>query len=78
MRGSAARIIAIAPFFGYARQDRKKNGREPISAKLVANQFEAAGATALMAVDLHSPQIQGFFDPRFDNLTAMRATQSRG
>lgn len=73
MRGSASSITAIAPFFGYARQDRKKNGREPVSAKLIANQFKAAGATALMAVDLHSPQVQGFFDPVFDNLTAMRA-----
>lgn len=76
-RASASNVTAIAPFYGYARQDRKKDGREPISAKLLANLYEAAGATSLMAVDLHIPQIQGFFDPVFDNLTAMRALRKR-
>jgi ribose-phosphate pyrophosphokinase len=70
-RASAKRITAIMPFFGYARQDRKSEGRESISAKLVANCFEAAGADRLMSVDLHSGQIQGFFDGPFDHLVAM-------
>jgi ribose-phosphate pyrophosphokinase len=59
------------PFFGYGRQDRKAEGREPITAKLVANMFTAAGANRLMSVDLHSGQIQGFFDGPFDHLVAM-------
>jgi ribose-phosphate pyrophosphokinase len=70
-RASAKRITAVAPLFAYARQDRKAASREPISAKLVANMFVAAGATRLLSVDLHSGQIQGFFDPPFDHLTAM-------
>jgi ribose-phosphate pyrophosphokinase len=70
-RASAKSITAVMPFFGYARQDRKAEGREPITAKLVANMFEAAGADRLMSVDLHSGQIQGFFDPPFDHLVAM-------
>lgn len=70
-RASAKRITAVAPFFAYARQDRKAASREPISAKLVANMFAGAGATRLLSVDLHSGQIQGFFDPPFDHLTAM-------
>ena len=70
-RASAKRITAVAPFYGYARQDRKAEGREPITAKLVANMFEAAGAKRLISVDLHSGQIQGFFDGPVDHLTAM-------
>jgi ribose-phosphate pyrophosphokinase len=70
-RASAKRITAVMPFYGYGRQDRKAEGREPITAKLVANMFEAAGATRLVSVDLHSGQIQGFFDAPFDHLTAM-------
>jgi len=70
-RASAKRITAVAPFYGYARQDRKASGREPITAKLVANMFEAAGANRIVSVDLHSGQIQGFFDGPVDHLTAM-------
>ena len=70
-RASAKRITAVSPFYGYARQDRKAEGREPITAKLVANMFKAAGANRLMSVDLHSGQIQGFFDGPVDHLTAM-------
>jgi ribose-phosphate pyrophosphokinase len=70
-RASAKRITAVMPFFGYGRQDRKAEGREPITAKLVANMFAAAGANRLMSLDLHSGQIQGFFDPPFDHLVAM-------
>jgi ribose-phosphate pyrophosphokinase len=70
-RGSAKRITAVMPFYGYARQDRKAEGREPITAKLVANMFAAAGANRLMSVDLHSGQIQGFFDGPFDHMVAM-------
>ena len=70
-RASAKRITAVAPFYGYARQDRKSEGREPITAKLVANMFKVAGAKRLISVDLHSGQIQGFFDGPVDHLTAM-------
>jgi ribose-phosphate pyrophosphokinase len=70
-RASARRITAVCPFFGYARQDRKSAGREPISAKLVVNILQAAGADRILSVDLHSGQIQGFFDGPFDHLTAM-------
>ena len=70
-RASAKRITVVAPFFGYGRQDRKAEGREPITAKLVANLFSAAGAKRLVSVDLHSGQIQGFFDGPVDHLTAM-------
>ena len=70
-RASAKRITAVAPFYGYGRQDRKSAGREPITAKLVANMFKAAGADRLVSVDLHSGQIQGFFDGPVDHLTAM-------
>ena len=69
-RASAKRIIAVCPFYGYARQDRKAEGREPITAKLVANMFAAAGATRLVSIDLHSGQIQGFFDGPVDHLQA--------
>jgi ribose-phosphate pyrophosphokinase len=70
-RASAKRITAVCPFYGYARQDRKAEGREPITAKLVADMFKAAGAKRLLSVDLHSGQIQGFFDGPVDHLTAM-------
>ena len=70
-RASAKRITAVCPFFPYARQDRKAEGREPISAKLLANLFAAAGASRLVSLDLHSGQIQGFFDGPWDHLTAM-------
>jgi ribose-phosphate pyrophosphokinase len=70
-RASVKRITAVMPFYGYARQDRKADGREPITAKLVANMFAGAGADRLMSLDLHSGQIQGFFDQPFDHLVAM-------
>ena len=70
-RASAKRITAVIPNYGYARQDRKAEGREPITAKLVANLFASVGANRLMSVDLHSGQIQGFFDGPVDHLTAM-------
>ena len=70
-RASAKRITAVAPFYGYSRQDRKASGREPITARLVADLFAAAGADRLISVDLHSGQIQGFFDGPVDHLTAM-------
>ena len=71
-RASAKRITAVCPFYGYARQDRKAEGREPITAKLVADLFKAAGANRMIvSVDLHSGQIQGFFDGPVDHLTAM-------
>ncbi len=68
---SAKRITVVMPFYGYARQDRKSSGREPITARLVANLFETAGAKRLLSVDLHSGQIQGFFNGPVDHLTAM-------
>jgi ribose-phosphate pyrophosphokinase len=67
-RASARRITAVMPYFGYARQDRKTGGRTPISAKLVANLITRAGAHRVLAMDLHSGQIQGFFDIPTDNL----------
>ncbi len=69
-RASAKRITVVTPFFGYARQDKKSRGREPISARLMADLFAAAGAGRLMAVDLHTAQIQGFFDGPVDHLFA--------
>ena len=69
-RASAKRITAVCPYYGYARQDRKSTGREPITAKLVADMLSAAGADRVVSVDLHSGQIQGFFDVPFDHLTA--------
>ena len=70
-RASAKRITAVCPFYGYARQDRKASGREPITAKLVADVLRVAGANRIVSVDLHSGQIQGFFDGPVDHLTAM-------
>jgi ribose-phosphate pyrophosphokinase len=70
-RASAKRITVVAPFYGYARQDKKHRGREPISARLVADLFRTAGADRLMSVDLHTAQIQGFFDGPVDHLWAM-------
>ena len=70
-RASAKRITVVAPFFPYARQDKKHKGREPISARLVTDLFKAAGANRVMSVDLHSPQIQGFFDGPVDHLWAL-------
>ena len=67
-RASAGRITAVIPYFGYARQDRKAKGRDPISAKLVAYMIEAAGADRVLTMDLHASQIQGFFDIPVDNL----------
>ena len=67
-RASAGSIVAVMPYFGYARQDRKVKARTPISAKLVADLLTAAGATRVLAVDLHAGQIQGFFDIPFDHL----------
>jgi ribose-phosphate pyrophosphokinase len=69
-RASAKRITAVCPFYGYARQDRKAEGREPITARLVADMFKAAGAKRMISIDLHSGQIQGFFDGPVDHLTA--------
>ena len=69
-RASAARITAVIPYFGYARQDRKAASREPITAKLVAELLEKAGANRVITMDLHSDQIQGFFNVPVDNLTA--------
>ncbi len=70
-RASARRITVVAPFFGYARQDKKSRGREPVSARLMADLFLTAGADRLMAVDLHTAQIQGFFDGPVDHLFAL-------
>jgi len=67
-RASAGRITAVIPYFGYARQDRKAKARDPISAKLVANLLTSAGADRVLTMDLHAPQIQGFFDIPVDNM----------
>ena len=67
-RASAGRIVAVMPYFGYARQDRKAKARDPITAKLVANLITAAGATRVLTMDLHAAQIQGFFDIPVDHL----------
>ena len=70
-RASAKRITVVAPFYPYARQDKKGRGREPISARLVADLYKAAGADRIMSIDLHASQIQGFFDGPVDHLLAM-------
>jgi ribose-phosphate pyrophosphokinase len=70
-RASAKRITVVVPFYGYARQDKKHRGREPISARLMADLFKTAGADRLMTVDLHTSQIQGFFDGPVDHLFAL-------
>jgi ribose-phosphate pyrophosphokinase len=70
-RASAKRITAVCPYYGYARQDRKSEGREPITARLVADLFKAAGAKRMISIDLHAGQIQGFFDGPVDHLTAL-------
>lgn len=70
-RASAKRITVVAPFYPYSRQDKKGRGREPISARLIADLFKAAGADRIMSVDLHAAQIQGFFDGPVDHLFAM-------
>jgi ribose-phosphate pyrophosphokinase len=70
-RASAKRITVVAPFYPYARQDKKGRGREPISARLIADLFKVAGADRIMSIDLHAAQIQGFFDGPVDHLFAM-------
>jgi ribose-phosphate pyrophosphokinase len=70
-RASARRVTAVCPFYGYARQDRKAEGREPISARLLADLLTVAGADRVVTVDLHTGQIQGFFDCPVDHLTAV-------
>src|SRR5207342_2698459 len=70
-RASAKRISCVMPFYGYARQDKKHRGREPISARLMADLFKAAGADRLICVDLHAAQIQGYFDGPVDHLFAL-------
>lgn len=70
-RASARTVNVVMPYYGYARQDRKARSREPITAKLVANLLETAGATRVIALDLHAPQIQGFFDILIDHLLAV-------
>lgn len=70
-RASARTINVVMPYYGYARQDRKARAREPITAKLVANLLETAGATRVIVLDLHAPQIQGFFDILIDHLVAV-------
>lgn len=69
-RASARSVNVVNPYYGYARQDRKARSREPITAKLVANLLETAGASRVIAIDLHAPQIQGFFDIPIDHLVA--------
>ena len=80
-RASARHITAVVPYYGYARQDRKTRGREPITAKLVANLMQTSGITRLVTIDLHAGQIQGFFDVPVDNIYAtpilLRELQSR-
>src|ERR1700761_7037683 len=70
-RASAKRITVVMPFWGYSRQDKKHRGREPISARLIADMFLVAGADRIMTVDLHTAQIQGFFDGPVDHLFAL-------
>ncbi len=70
-RASAKRVIAVCPYYGYSRQDKKARSREPITGRLVADMLAAAGADRVISVDLHTGQIQGFFDAPFDHLTAL-------
>ncbi|MFM8852669.1 MAG: ribose-phosphate diphosphokinase, partial [Acidimicrobiaceae bacterium] len=70
-RASAKRVTAVCPFYGYERQDRKAEGREPITARLIADMFKAAGSKRMVSIDLHSGQIQGFFEGPVDHLTAI-------
>lgn len=70
-RASAKSVTAVCPYYGYSRQDRKAEGREPITAKLLADMMGAAGAERIVSVDLHTGQIQGFFDGPLDHLTAL-------
>jgi len=70
-RGSAKRITVVLPFYPYARQDKKHKGREPISARLMADLYKTAGADRILTVDLHTAQVQGFFDGPVDHLFAM-------
>jgi ribose-phosphate pyrophosphokinase len=70
-RASAKRITVVMPYYGYSRQDKKHRGREPISARLIADLFKTAGADRLMSVDLHTDQIQGYFDGPVDHLVAL-------
>jgi ribose-phosphate pyrophosphokinase len=70
-RASAKRIVAVVPFYGYARQDRKARSREPITARLIADMYEGAGVDRVVSVNLHSGQIQGFFNQPLDHLTAL-------
>jgi ribose-phosphate pyrophosphokinase len=70
-RASAKRITVVMPFWGYSRQDKKHRGREPISARLIADMFKTAGANRIMTIDLHTAQIQGFFDGPVDHLFAL-------
>ena len=75
-RASAGRITAVIPYYGYARQDRKAKARDPITAKLVANMLEAAGADRVLTMDLHAAQIQGYFDIPVDHLLGMPIIQN--
>src|SRR5215210_2149968 len=68
---SAHRVIAVTPWFGYSRQDKKSTGREPISARVVAKQLEAVGADRVLTMDLHAGQVQGFFSKPVDHMTAL-------
>jgi len=70
-RASAKRIVAVCPYYGYSRQDKKALGREPITARMVADLFQATGVDRVISVDLHTGQIQGFFNRPFDHLTAL-------
>ena len=74
-RASAKRIVAVVPYYGYSRSDKKTLAREAIGAKLVADMYEAAGVDRMMSVDLHTGQIQGFYDDPFDHLTALPLLQ---
>ncbi len=74
-RASAKRIVAVVPYYGYSRSDKKTLAREPIGAKLIADMYESAGVDRIMSVDLHTGQIQGFFDDPFDHLTALPLLQ---